>query len=1046
MTGLTRNMRKDQGKLMHRGSLLLAALLAGHATWSNAESATSRSLSNAPFASQAHGLVGALAVDGAPTRAPTDQYALTSAALSRAARSMDPRLSQLVRQLRRQPRLSRRARFFVDRRSVSVDRGRLVLPELVSTSRGRIGGGRLTVNPSGWSTQDTARIQNFVGEAMPVIEQVYGKPAFAVTVTLLKDSALSDSTDPHKWIIGSYNASTSTIHMPPFGSGGADRFDADPEAEWNLVHMLLHAFHDDAQFSFDAWEEGFARAASIVVMAQLRTNFVNTVLRISPNWKGPNYEQQNYPELACATFFNGFEWMAAQRLWASPMAWLKAYAESPTFFRDFNESYYAALDPAAAVPLSGNVPALKQLAASRVPTVEGLPFAAWFNQQHVLNSSVFTGRKLYAAAFPSVSSLPNTTDIGYGPNIWLQYFETGQTGAETPLSGKVQFTYRNDRSDDLFAEEGNEATIVDGIALHSPLFFNVGGPNRIELDTYTGAFFRTLPYPHEVIGTVSGGDPVFNDLCGTVAGSDEGTLAITVSGRKAATSVPANVTRGVFWVPADTFDLSGPLRLSFTYTPTGGGPTVTFQRNVAYDYYVLGFQAPGATTKLTHTFTYGTTGFQLMSVPLRPVADDEATALGVDPGKLLLAQYQPRRVAGAGDPDRYELYPNLSSRIGPGQGYFLRVLQNTPVKVEGTPVSTSFEIPLPAGFSLIGQPFNHQTALSSLKVRLGNGDPVSLSAAQGSGLIGQGLWKFNQGSGYQLETNQLDPWNAYWIRITNPEGATLVVPPTAKSRAAALPAGANRGPLGDPLPAGSWCFRLAARTEGAQDSDNFIGVAPGAAETLDQQRDIVQPPELGGYVSLYFPHAGAGGDVTKLAADFRAPFSGTKTWDMVVETDLPERDIHLVWDDLSSLPGNLQPLLVDVDGGVSRYMRTSSGYTFRTGATRSPRRFQVVLNGSSSGHLVLGAITPVRGPRGYLVSYSVSAPAEVSAQIVNTGGRLVRHMFASRAAQPGLNSLFWDLRDEQGRAVPRGFYLLQMMARDDQGRVVRATRSVQVMQ
>lgn len=1038
---------------------VLVSLFAVLAPESGAAPATCRILSNRPFAGRAHGLVGALGVDVSATRSPTDAEAAVSAALIRTARRMNPRLSRAARLLHRMPGKSRRAPLFIDRPTVLVNKGRLVLPELVGPSRARAGGGTITVTPQGWSAGDTARLTSFVAEVLPVIEQVYGKPAFSGTVTLLKDTTLATSTNPHEWLMGSYDVSTNTIHMPPFGSGGADSFDQDPEAEWNVTHMLIHAFHGSALFGYDAWEEGFARAASIVVMAQLRTGFVDQTLRPSPNWKGPGYEPLNQPELAAAGFFNGFEFMALERLWAAPMAWLKVYAESSTFFKDFNEAYYAQFDPDAAVPLSGNVPALKQLAASLVPTVEGIPFAIWFNQQHILNSTVTTGRKLFVAAFPSVSTLPGTSDPAYGPNIWLHYFETDSAGVEHPLNGKAEFLYRNDSSgpDGLFAEEGNEATITDGVGLHSPLFFNTGSDNTpeaqqnlIEIETTVDSFFHVIPYPHYVVGTVSGDNLVFNDLCGSVLGSAEGTLSIVTAGGKAASSATATVHRSVFKVPADTFDLSGPLRLTLTYT-SDSGQAVTFHRNLAYDYSVIAFRARDtATTTVQHTFTSGGNGFHLMSVPVRPVVSDEASVLGIDPAQLLLARYVPRKVPTAVDPGRYELYPNLGTPITPGQGYVLRVLADTPVEVEGELVSSAadFEIPLPAGFNLVGQPFNHRTDVTELKVKVGNGSPVSFSTAQSQGLVGLGVWTLDaQGNPRLLATSDtLDPWHAYWVRVTNPDGATLVIPPLVSSKSrtrAKAAAGGPRSPLGEPLPTGGWCLRISARTDDAADADNWLGVAVGARDGLDNRLDIIQPPTFQHYVSLYFPHVGSRGGETRLAADFRAPFGGAKTWDMVVETDLPQREIRLAWGDLGSLPRQYRPVLVDVDGGISRYMRTSTGYTFR--ATTPKRRFQILVDGSPGGRLTIGAITPARGPRGFLITYNLSAPAAVTARIVGANGRPVRELSPGRAAQPGLNTLFWDLRDAHGRAAPRGFYLLQMVARDDQGRVFRAARGLRVL-
>ena len=62
-----------------------------------------------------------------------------------------------------------------------------------------------------------------------------------------------------------YNASSNEIHLDPT----ADYLTNRQEVNLSLLHLMIHAFHGTAQFQYDAWEEGFARALSEAMAAGL---------------------------------------------------------------------------------------------------------------------------------------------------------------------------------------------------------------------------------------------------------------------------------------------------------------------------------------------------------------------------------------------------------------------------------------------------------------------------------------------------------------------------------------------------------------------------------------------------------------------------------------------------------------------------------------------------------------------------------------------------------------------------------------------------------
>jgi hypothetical protein len=76
------------------------------------------------------------------------------------------------------------------------------------------------------------------------------------------------------------------------------------------------------------------------------------------------------------------------------------------------------------------------------------------------------------------------------------------------------------------------------------------------------------------------------------------------------------------------------------------------------------------------------------------------------------------------------------------------------------------------------------------------------------------------------------------------------------------------------------------------------------------------------------------------------------------------------------------------------------------------------------------AAVPVRA--GAEIAFSLSAPAQVSGQILNLVGRPVA-LLAPRSAESGLTRMSWNGRSAQGTAVPAGLYLVRLIARDGSG-------------
>ncbi len=75
------------------------------------------------------------------------------------------------------------------------------------------------------------------------------------------------------------------------------------------------------------------------------------------------------------------------------------------------------------------------------------------------------------------------------------------------------------------------------------------------------------------------------------------------------------------------------------------------------------------------------------------------------------------------------------------------------------------------------------------------------------------------------------------------------------------------------------------------------------------------------------------------------------------------------------------------------------------------------------------------------VHYRVTAPAEVSAVVLNQAGRVVATLEAG-TMEPGVHSLSWSGRSDRGTAVPAGEYRIEVRAESESRETARASARV----
>ncbi|MCS6922882.1 MAG: hypothetical protein NZM10_00735 [Fimbriimonadales bacterium] len=451
-------------------------------------------------------------------------------------------------------------------------------------------------------------------------------------------------------------------------------------------------------------------------------------------------------------------------------------------------------------------------------------------------------------------------------------------------------------------------------------------------------------------------------------------------------------------------------------------------------------QAPPAPTKtVSRTILISATanrklesGFQIVSIPFNVTGTlDEVLNL---PGAYVAKRWNPER----------EVYESIDS-IKPGQGFWLYLPSDALIAQYNTDAltfpegvfDTSVPVPLKRGWNQIGNPYPYPLVLGQVVI-VGSSDPsrsLSFFEAAQRGLIRGVLYywdEFNQEYKFTSDPNTpLLPHRGYWVKVS--EDVEFVYPPVF------LPGTGfggiiTRSVSETPNRPNEWRLQIVARTSRGADTQNFIGISSGRAAG-----DVEEPPTPlpDRPVNLTILKSGTG---TPLMQEIR-PVANRQQFDLLVEAS-PGEEVTLTFPNLRTVPQGYRLRLTDLNTGRTVDLRTTPEYRFvSTGRTR----LQITVErGTRTGALItsLSVSNAGRGANSVSISYVLADNAQTSIQILGADGRPVAHLHRGRAATRGVNTVVWNLRDDQGRALPPGTYQVQVEARTEDGQVARAARPI----
>jgi hypothetical protein len=278
-----------------------------------------------------------------------------------------------------------------------------------------------------------------------------------------------------------------------------------------------------------------------------------------------------------------------------------------------------------------------------------------------------------------------------------------------------------------------------------------------------------------------------------------------------------------------------------------------------------------------------------------------------------------------------------------------------------------------------------------------------------------------------VASDYIRPFCGYAVWVESQDGDRILIDPRPSSSGAAR-AVARKTP--------DWSIRIAAQAHGAFDRDNFIAAAEDAAAGWDE-RDRPEPPVIGDYISLFFPHPEWGALAKQFRSDVRPLLSEGEVWELAIRSNLCDV-VTLRFAGVERVPSQFEVVLIDPALGTWQDLRRGDGYSFAYDGRESPRLLKLIVGRPEFAHGRIGGEVerptdevvlncfPNPFRQNATIRLGLAAPGTVSLRIYNIKGQLVRSLVESEAWRGGYRAVIWDGRNNAGRTVASGVYMCRV--------------------
>ncbi|MFC1541485.1 T9SS type A sorting domain-containing protein, partial [Candidatus Latescibacterota bacterium] len=321
-------------------------------------------------------------------------------------------------------------------------------------------------------------------------------------------------------------------------------------------------------------------------------------------------------------------------------------------------------------------------------------------------------------------------------------------------------------------------------------------------------------------------------------------------------------------------------------------------------------------------------------------------------------------------------YPDIEG-FSPGKAFWLIAKEDYQLKTsDGTTVTTSepFSITLSSGWNDIANPWMFDISWEDVD----NPSNANLDVLYSY----EGAWSDPTNPPMILE-----PWKGYVVR--NLENINVVI------KLNPIPVQTVTKPM-TTKKSEIWRLNIKALVNNAIDTANYLGVSKNAKVEWDKL-DHVEPPLIGDYVSVSFPHEEWEKYPFAYTVDFRPP-EDTIIWNFNVKTNIPQETVVVQLSDFDDLPDQYHIRLYDLDIG-SMLDTGHSSFSFVSGKGLTERHFRIVVStsvkpGNDEIQSKPGAFITARNyPNPFnsqtTIQYELAGESVVSVEVFNAVGQQV---------------------------------------------------------
>lgn len=333
-----------------------------------------------------------------------------------------------------------------------------------------------------------------------------------------------------------------------------------------------------------------------------------------------------------------------------------------------------------------------------------------------------------------------------------------------------------------------------------------------------------------------------------------------------------------------------------------------------------------------------------------------------------------------------------------------------------------FEIELQRGWNLVSNPFNFDIPA----VRLSFSIPDS------------GLPELQSYNGGWAVSNTMKPLEGYAV-FSDTVGNKLVIGPPGSSAT-----------INQPEP--KWFIEILAASQEAKDHGNIAGVVAKAMADWDLF-DRPEPPVIGEYVSVYFPHREWQKTTDRFRSDIRPEPKNEEglLWEFAVQTNIHDK-VNLGFENLASVPEHLGIWIADENLNVAQNLRERSHYEVAGPTENIPKRLWLIVGSEDFILEKIGSIVTIPGdyelsqnfPNPFnpatTLRFGLPQPEDITLKIYNVLGQEVITLLNKEFRKGGYHAVIWDGRNQHGQPVASGVYIYRFEA----GKFVKTGKMIMV--